>query len=96
MRVLIDVDPLGFTQEIETDPTQYHAVQHPDNATGLVGIDVMLRHHNENPQAREIGGWHVVNQLPGETEPITRWQRLVRACNGPHATEQARSLGLKE
>jgi hypothetical protein len=95
MTVLVDQDEFGNSHFIETDPAKFHKVYHPDNQSGLVGVDVMLLHHNEHPEAREVGGWHVVNQLPGELEPMTRWQRLVNACNHPDAHPQAKALGLK-
>lgn len=95
MLVIIDIDQHGGTHFIETDPALYPKVQHPDNVTGLVGVDVMLIHHNANPAHRTIGGWDVMNQLPGEAAPKSRWQRLVDACSGPNATAQAKALGLK-
>lgn len=95
MMIVIDIDKNGNTHFIETDPTLYVKVAHPDGKSGMVGVDVMLRHHNQNPASRTLGGWDVVNQLPGETAPISRWQRLVAACNHPEATDQAKALGLK-
>lgn len=95
MEVVIDIDRNGMEHYIETDPGNAPPVHHPDG-TGLTGVDQMLIHHNDHPDDREAGGWHIKNQLPGESEPLTRWQRLVRATNGPDATEQAKSLGLHE
>lgn len=96
MKVIVDIDPQGNEHWIDTDPANYHQVEHPDNVTGKVDVDVMLAYHNQDPLSREIGGWHEVNQLPGETMPLSRWQRLVRACNHPDAHPQAKALGLKE
>jgi hypothetical protein len=84
-----------MTQMIDTDPEYYPQVMHPDGS-GMTGVDVMLRYINVNPEAREAAGWNLPSHISGETEDITRWQRLVRACNGPNATDQARSLGLTE
>lgn len=95
MVVIIDRTPDGATHYMETDPANHHLVEHP-NGSGPTGVDTMLKHHNDHPEHRELGGWHVARQLDGETEPLTRWQRLVRACNHPDATEQSRALGLKE
>jgi hypothetical protein len=95
MVVIIDQVAEGHIQWIETDPALCDTVHHPDGS-GLCGIDQVLLHHNNHPADREIGGWHVLSQLPGEPEPITRWQRLVRACNHPDATDQAKALGLHE
>jgi hypothetical protein len=96
MRVIFSVhEDTGAVNWIETDPTLYHQVRHPDNVTGHVGVDVMLAHHNENPDAREIGGWHTMTQLPGEDKPMRMWDRLVAACNSEEATEQAKALKLK-
>lgn len=80
---------------IETDPTLYGKVEHPDRVSGLVGVDEMLKHHNQNPQAREVGGWHLPSEIPGDPRKMTRWDRLVEACNHVSATDQAKSLGLK-
>lgn len=96
MRVTLHVDESGNEHFIETDPSKYGLVEHPDNKTGLVGVDVMLRHHNANPEARERGGWNLPSDVPGEELGLTRWQRLVRACNHPDAHPQAKALGLKE
>jgi hypothetical protein len=95
MWVVIDRDDLGGVHGIDTDPAAWFEVQHP-NGSGLTGIDQVLIWHNTHFDDRDKAGWNVTNKLSGETELLTRWQRLVRACNGPDATEQARSLGLTE
>lgn len=95
MFVVIDVDSHGFTHFIDTDPLGYPKVSHPDGVSGMVGVDVMLKYHNLNPAARTTGGWDIVNQLSSEPAPLSRWQRLVAACNGSAATAQAKALGLK-
>ena len=95
MRVVIHVDEAGREHWIETDPSRTFKVEHPDGS-GLTDIDVMLKHHNLNPDARERGGWHLPGNIPGEEPGLTRWQRLVRACNHPDAHLQAKALGLKE
>jgi hypothetical protein len=95
MVVIIDQLPHGTVHWVETDPALCLPVQHP-NGSGETGIDNALKHHNDHPEGRDAAGWHEVRQLEGETEPLTRWQRLVRACNHPDATDQAKSLGLKE
>jgi hypothetical protein len=95
MLVVIDRDPWGGVHVIDTAPSPERLVQHP-NGSGPTTIDVMLVYINGDPSARDAGGWNVSNQLAEESAPLTRWQRLVRACNGPDATEQAKSLGLHE
>ena len=96
MQVIIDIGQDGSVHFIETDPANYMKVQHPDGVSGLVGVDVMLQFHNQTPAARTAGGWDVMNQLHGESAPISRWDRLVAACNGPEGTAQAKGLGLKQ
>lgn len=95
MRILIDIDEAGHTHWCDLSP-EYHKVEHPDGVTGLVDVRTMLQHHNHYPDDREKGGWHQLTQLPGETEPITKWQRLVRAVNHPDAPEELKALGLRE
>jgi hypothetical protein len=95
MLVVIDAFGEGHVQVINTDPELWFPVTHPDGS-GITTIDVVLKYMSDNPMARQTGGWNELNKIFEETEPLTRWQRLVRACNGPGATEQARSLGLTE
>lgn len=93
MRVVIDMDEAGNIHFIDTDPANYILVEHP-NGSGPTTVDKMLKHHDNHPKDREIGGWHVMNQLPGEDHPMTRWDRLVAACNHPDAHPQAKALAL--
>lgn len=93
MRVVIDIDAEGHEHWIETDPEQYILVEHPDGS-GPTTVDQMLLHHDLHPEDREKGGWHVVNQLPGEDRPYTRWERLCNATNHPNAHQQAQALKL--
>jgi hypothetical protein len=95
MRVVIDLGFRNSEQWINTDPSEYGMVAHPDGS-GETTIDVMLKYMNAHPELREDAGWNIVNQLPGEMGPTTRWQRLVKVTNGPEATDQARALGLHE
>jgi hypothetical protein len=94
MVVVVDLGFRGSTQIINTDPTMWFPVQHP-NGSGLVGVDVMLKWVNDHPDDRERSGWDITSQILEEIRPHSRWERLVIACNGPHATEQARALGLQ-
>lgn len=93
MRVVIDIDSGGHEQWIDTDPANYPMVSHPDGS-GPTTVDKMLIHHDSHPEDREKGGWHVFNQLPGETQPMSRWERLCAACNHPDAHPQAKALKL--
>lgn len=93
MKVVIDIDQSGFEHFIDTDPSVWHKVEHPDGS-GPTTVDKMLIHHDSHPEDREKGGWHVTNQLPGEDRPYTRWERLCMATNHPDAHPQARALKL--
>lgn len=93
MYVLIDIDSHGFSHIIDTDPATAMLVAHPDGS-GQTTIDVFLEYLNVHLEAREKAGWNVMNQLPGESEPITRWHRLIYAVSQPGADMQAKSLGL--
>lgn len=93
MWVLIDIDSHGCAHMIDTDPATAMPVGHPDGS-GQTTIDVFLEYLNVHPDAREKAGWNVMNQLPGESEPITRWHRLIYAVSQPSVDVQAKSLGL--
>jgi hypothetical protein len=95
MKVIVDVDEAGNVHWIGVDEPHYPKVEHPDRKSGLVDTMTMLAHHNENPQAREDGGWHITSQLEGEDRPYSRWERLVAACNHPDAPDHIRKMGLK-
>jgi hypothetical protein len=95
--MLVEIDREGgwVSILIDTDPNEWWPVDHP-NGSGKTGVDTMLKWHNDHPSDRTAGGWDIINQIAPETEAISRWQRLVRACNGPNATDQAKGLGLHE
>lgn len=95
MIIVIDIDAHGNEHFIDTDPRVPFLVEHPDGSGRKVDILTMLAYHNTNPQAREIGGWHELNQLPGEEAPMTRWERLVREANHPLSPPELRALKLK-
>lgn len=95
MRIVIDRDAHGNEHFIETTPTVPFFVEHPDGSGRKIDLLTMLAYHNANVKAREIGGWHEVNQLPGEAAPMTRWERLVSAANQIDAPPELRALKLK-
>ena len=51
---------------------------------------------NDNPDARSNSAWDVVNQLDGEMQPMTRWNRLVAHTNSAVGHPALKQLGLKE
>lgn len=93
MKVTLDIDAAGHEHFIDTDPSKYPMVYHP-GGRGLTTVDQMLIHHDGHPDDREAGGWHEFTQLPGDIEPITKWDRLVMACNHQDADQQAKDLML--
>jgi hypothetical protein len=95
LRVVIDVDSAGGVHTVDFQDGNPKCVDHPNGSGEKIDIYTMLAYHNEHPEAREVGGWHVVNQLPGEIEPMTRWQRLAYACNHAVDHEELIALGLK-
>jgi len=55
---------------------------------------LFLTHMNTVAADRLAGGWGVVNQLPGEAAPMTRWARLVAAANAATADPTIKAIGL--
>jgi hypothetical protein len=95
LRVVVDVDSAGGVHTVDFEDGDLKWIDHPNGSGVKVSIKTMLAYHNDHPDARELGGWHVLSQLAGEPEPITRWQRLVNACNHQDAHKDLKALGLK-
>lgn len=77
MVIPIDIDSAGNVHYVEVNESNPKDLDHPDNSGRKCDIVEMLTYHSSNPQAREVGGWHEVNQLEGEDRPYTRWERLL-------------------
>lgn len=82
------------TEFIETDPTKHPLPTHPLTGVGKVSWLDWLKHMDENPQSREVGGWHEETYVDGETTPKSRWQRVCEACNHPSAPADHQALKL--
>ena len=79
MIIPVDIDSDGNTHFIVVEDQNPAIFDHPSNDGTKTDILGVLKHHNANPQAREVGGWHERNQLPGEDREYSRWERLVNA-----------------
>lgn len=94
MRIVIDIGSAGEPHFIDTAPGRIPVAAHPTGgpqpADWLAWLTVM----NANPVARANGGWGVMNQLPGELAPMTRWARLVAAANAATADANVKALAL--
>ena len=79
---------------ISTLPGAQPLPAHP--ATGLPVTDMLtfLTIMNGSIPFRTAGGWGIVNQLPGEIAPMTRWARLVAAANAATADPLVKALNL--
>lgn len=69
-------------------------VQDPlDHNKWLTAVEHVTR-LNQDSNLREVGGWHIAKQHADETEPKTRWQRLVDHVNGPDGNPELKALNL--
>lgn len=100
MRILVDItkhdDGMVTAHHwLDTEQTQ-NLPKHHTRDGNYVDMDEFLVALNADPDKRESGGWHVVNQLPGEEKPLTRWQRLLAVTNHPDSPLAVRILDLRE
>jgi len=100
MKIVVDqiVDPINGdvvgTMIVETDPTRCTPPQHPTLPRQAVNWAEWAAAMQLNPALRGPAGWGVINQLPGEAAPMTRWARLVIAANSAAADPAIKALGL--
>lgn len=96
MFIKIDEDNAGYAQGIFHEAVNPAHFDHPDGSGKKTDIVGVLTHHNANPQSREVGGWHVLNQLSGESHPMTRWDRMVEAVGKLPQDHPLQKLGLRK
>ena len=94
MFIVIDRDDNGFEQGVYVAHIGVNIFDHPDGSGKKTDLAGVLTHHNVNPQSREVGGWHVLNQLSGESHPTTRWDRMVEAVGKLPQDHPLQKLGL--
>jgi len=99
MRIVIDADysAAGYhiaDHVIHLDSLAGNVVADPAGGALPVQVLVAMTHFNATPAARATGGWGILNQLPGEAAPMTRWARLVAAANAATADPAVKALAL--
>lgn len=80
----IDTDNMPKVRMLPTDPD-----------SSMLDWPTYLSKVNSTPDLKESGGWNVSQQLPGETAPRSRWQRLVDTVGHPLAPQTLKALNLK-
>jgi hypothetical protein len=100
MRIVIDREIEAETgaiiaeQVIHTDES--NTIRHPLDNSQTLSIPQFIALMNYDPELREMGGWNVANKLDGETDPMTRWERLLAHTNSEHGDPALKALGLGE
>lgn len=78
----------------DTDATKHPLPMHPAAGRPCKDHFEFLAFMNQSPAAREAGGWHEQTRLEGQHETMSRWERMVAACNHPSADAQHKALKL--
>lgn len=80
---------------VDTDPMHVPPPNHPTlPRIATDWIEWLVAMNTFTPAQRAANGWGVINQLPGEVAPLTRWARLVAAANAAGADAVVKALGL--
>jgi len=100
MIIIVDRHPdafqVGVSYPVFIDTINSPLPQLHGAAVGVTypSIVAFLMHMNATKSDRTLGGWDVVNQLPGELAPMTRWARLVAAASALGADPVIKALNL--
>lgn len=99
MRIVVDQDlnangDIVATHTLDTTPSASNNVQHPDGSGKLATIMEVLQHLNGKPDEIVKAGYAVTNQLPGEMNSMSRWQRIINAAYHPFADPALKALHL--
>lgn len=70
-------------------------VEHPDGSKRMIPVKEMLVYLNDHEEARVAGGWHEARQRDGESEPTSKWTRLVNQVSHPDAPWELKAMGLR-
>ena len=99
MRIVIDefintAGRLEWQQVLHTDVSPWNKVAHPTLPATMIDVIAWLPLLSASPALQASAGYHVINQITGESVPQSRWARIVAAASGPLAEPALKALNL--